>query len=108
MAAMMGSHGDDDLASCLTVVDVLDGGRGLVQRVRPVDRRGDLSRLDEVSECCQVFGILMGDEGAELLAHQLRHQDGSDLAVAASQPASIGLASDDDEPSPVGESSTEK
>ena len=49
----------------------------------------------------QVGGVLRGDEGAELLAHERGQQDRPELAVGAAEPASVGLASDDDE-RPVG------
>ena len=37
------SDGDDDLAAGATFLDVADGGRGLAERVGPVDGGGDLS-----------------------------------------------------------------
>ena len=39
---------DDDLASGVTVVQVLDGGRGLAERIGAVDGRRELSGLDEL------------------------------------------------------------
>src|SRR6266516_6704116 len=97
------SHGDDDLASGVTFLDVPDGRRGLAQRVRPVDGGCDLSGLDEIPEDPQVHGVLRRNERAQLLAHQRGEQGRTELAVAAAKPASTGLAPDDDEPSLGGE-----
>ena len=58
----------------MSVLDIPGGRDGLAQRVRTVDDRCDLSGLDELSHRCEVFGVLPGGQGVELLAHQLGSQ----------------------------------
>lgn len=41
--------------------------------------------------------VLLRDERDQLLAHERGQQERADLAICASEPSSIGLASDDDE-----------
>src|SRR5829696_175630 len=84
-----------------------DGRRSLGERVDPVDRGGELAGLDEVAEGAEVHGVLRRDERAQLLADERGQQLGPDLAAAAAEQPSVGLAADDDQPSPWGEGTPE-
>jgi hypothetical protein len=84
-----------------------DGRGGLAERVGPVDGGCHLAGLDELADGDQVFGVLRRDEGAELLVDERRQQLRPELTVNATEPASVGLASDDDEPSPRSECAAE-
>ena len=88
------SHGDDDLAPGPAVLDMADGGRGLGQRVGPVDRRLHLPGLDEIAQRGQVRGVLGCHERAHPLAHQRGQQERPHAPVAPAQPAPTGLAAD--------------
>jgi hypothetical protein len=56
-----------------------------------------------LSEGKQVFGVLRGDERAQLLADERGQQERPELTVDAAEPPSIRLTSDDDEPAPGSE-----
>src|SRR4051812_38445574 len=84
-----------------------DGGGGLGERVAPVDDRGEVAALDELGERGQVGGVLLRDEGAERLGDERGEQRRPDLAAAAAQQPSGGLAADDDQPSVRGEGAPE-
>jgi len=102
-----GGDGDDDLAAGPTVEQVADGGGGLGERIAPVDRRRDVAGLDELGERGQVGGVLLRDEGAERLGDEAGHERRPDLAAAAAQQPAVGLAADDDQPSPWSERAPE-
>src|SRR5919198_3823393 len=99
--------GDDEFASRAPVEQVADRRSDLAERIGAVDGRCEPARVDELSERHQVFGVLRGDEGAELLADERGQQERADLTIDATEPASIGLASDDDEPPPASERAPE-
>ena len=99
--------GDDEFASRAPVEQVADRRGDLAERIGAVDGRCELARVDELSERHQVFGVLRGDECAELLADERGQQERADLTIDATEPASIGLASDDDEPPPASERAPE-
>src|SRR4051812_19115703 len=84
-----------------------DSRSDLAERIGAVDDRCELRRVDELSERHQVLGVLRGHECAELLADERGEQERADLTIDAAEPASIGLASDDDEPSPASERAPE-
>jgi hypothetical protein len=65
---------EDDLAAGSSVGDVLDGRRGVRERVGAVDDRGELAGLGELGEDGQVLVVLGGDERAQRLAHEGREQ----------------------------------
>ena len=50
-----GSHGDDDLSPGVALFEVPDGRGDFAQRIRPVDDRRDLPRLDELLHDLQVL-----------------------------------------------------
>src|SRR5829696_2295573 len=102
-----GGDGDDELAAGVSVQQVADGRRRLGERVGPVDGGGELAGLDEVAQGAEVGGVLRRDEGAQLLADERGQQLGPDLAAAAAEQPSVGLAADDDQPSPRGEGTPE-
>lgn len=52
------SDGDDDLAAGAAFLDVPDSGRGLAERVGPVDGGCDLPGFDEILQDPQVRGVL--------------------------------------------------
>ena len=64
------SQGDRDLALDLAVSDASDGGGNLAQRIGAVDRRGDVSRLDELAQLAQVAAVLRRGQHAKPLAHE--------------------------------------
>src|SRR5687768_12018963 len=47
-------RGDDDFPSSVSLFEIADRLRGLAQRIRPVDDRRDLARLDELLQSCQI------------------------------------------------------
>jgi hypothetical protein len=53
------------------------------------------------------LGVLGGDECAERLADERGQHERAELTIYATEPASIGLASDDDEPPPASERAPE-
>src|SRR4051794_30640653 len=99
--------GDDEFASRAPVEQVADSRSDLAERIGAVDGRCELARVDELSERDQVLGVLRGHECAELLADERGEQERADLTVDAAEPASIGLAADDDEPPPASEGAPE-
>src|SRR5688500_16755652 len=50
----LSGRGDHDFSSSVPLVEIADCLRSLAQRVRPVDDRRDLARLDELPESCQI------------------------------------------------------
>src|SRR6266508_1958213 len=98
------SHGDDDLASGVSLLQRPDGLGHLAQRVGPVDDRCDLAGLDELLQDHQVLAPFLQYELAQPLAHERRqHGRPEDLAIEASEPPSAPFASHDDERPPGGE-----
>src|SRR4051812_14445056 len=87
--------GDDGLSSGGAADQVSDGAGDVAERVGPVDDGLDLAGLDELAKDDQVGCVLRGDERAELLVDEGRQQKRPQRSVGATQPATIGFASDE-------------
>src|SRR3954469_20517197 len=62
------SNRDDDLPSCMSVLDVADGGGNLAQRESAVNHRSHLSTFAEFLQHQQVFLVGLHQYVSELLA----------------------------------------
>jgi hypothetical protein len=76
---------------------VTHGGRGLAERVGPVDGRGDRAGIGQVPEGDQVGGALARDERGQLLAHEGGQQLRPEVAADPAEPAAAILATGDDQ-----------
>ena len=100
-----GSDGDGDLAlgPCRRVRCPMAAGTSR-ERVGAVDGRRDLAGLDELA-AARAGRSAFSDETSmrQRLADERRQQHGPERAVEAPEPASAGLAADDDQRAPSGE-----
>jgi hypothetical protein len=92
-----GSEVDDHFALGVAVPHVLDGRGGLAQRVGLVHDCHDLAGLDQFGEREQVRCVLRADQGGLGLAGGRGEEERPELAVAAFEPSSAGLAPDNDQ-----------
>src|SRR4029450_6533299 len=97
-ASVRASDRDDDLAASVAFRQVSDRIRSLDQRIRPVDHRRDLARLDERLEGLEVLLLHYRVQPAQLLTHEKGHEWRSEQpAEESSGPASTAVATDDHE-----------
>src|ERR1700690_4492157 len=61
---------DGDLAACVALLDIADGGGCFAEGVGPVENRGDFACAHEICEEGEIGGIHVCEEPRDLLAYE--------------------------------------
>ena len=86
---------DHDLASSVPFFHVADRGRGLAQRITPIDDGRHLAGLHEPGQESQVLLFQVREKPEELLAHEWRQHERLDQTIHGPDPVTLRSSNDD-------------
>src|SRR5919199_5187644 len=97
--AVRASNVDDDLPPSASLVQIPDGVGDFAQRVRPVEDRHDLARLDEPRQELQVRCVRLRGQWPQGVTHERRHRERLERTTDP-DPSITPLAADQHERAP--------